>query len=106
MAIPVERPKLEVREQRLPLYGARAAAIAGYTAAVLTGVALVGPVLGADAPATVSLSAPDAQVVEAEGGATLSSLAAENGVSVARLLALNPALGPLGPAEGQTIRVR
>jgi LysM repeat protein len=106
MAIPVGRPKFEVKEDRLPLYGARAAAFAGYAAALLTGVALIGPVLGDDETAAVSPPLPEPQLVEARSGDTLSSLAAGGGVSVARLLALNPDLGLLGPEPGQTVRVR
>jgi LysM repeat protein len=106
MAIPVGRPKFEVKEDRLPLYGARAAAFAGYAAALLTGVALIGPVLGDSETAAVSPPLPEPQLVEARSGDTLSSLAAGGGVSVARLLALNPDLGLLGPEPGQTVRVR
>ena len=106
MAIPVGRPKFEVKEDRLPLYGARAAAFAGYAAALVTGVALVGPMLGDDETAAVSPLLPEPQLVEARRGDTLSSLAAGGGVSVARLLALNPDLGLLGPEPGQTVRVR
>ena len=106
MAIPVGRPRFEVREDRFPLYGARAAAFTGYAAALLTGVALVGPVLDGDETAAVSSPTPPTQLVQARTGDTLSSLAARGGVSVARLLALNPHLGPLGPEPGQTVRVR
>jgi hypothetical protein len=106
MAIPVGRPKFEVREDRLPLYGARTAAFAAYAAALLTGVALIRPVLGGDETGTVRPPLPEPQVVEARSGDTVSSLAAGGGVSVARLLALNPDLGLLGPEPGQTVRVR
>jgi hypothetical protein len=106
MAIPVGRPKFELKEDRLPLYGARTAALAGYAAALLTGVALIGPVLDGDETAAVSRPLPEPQLVEARSGDTLSSLAAGGGVSVARLLALNPDLGLLGPEPGQTVRVR
>jgi LysM repeat protein len=105
MAIPVGRPKFELKEDRLPLYGARTAAFAGYAAALLTGVALIGPVLD-DETVAVSRPLPEPQLVEARSGDTLSSLAAGGGVSVARLLALNPDLGLLGPEPGQTVRVR
>ena len=106
MAISVGRPRFEVREDRLPLYGARAAALIGYAAALLTGVALVGPVLDGDETAAVASPTPATQLVQARTGDTLSSLAAGGGVSIARLLALNPDLGPLGPEPGQTVRVR
>lgn len=106
MAIPVGRPRFEAREDRLPLYGARTAAIAGYAAALLTGVALVGPALTDDRAPAVSVPPPEPQLVEARRGDTLASLAAGGGVSVARLLALNPDLGFLGPEPGQTVRVR
>jgi LysM repeat protein len=105
MAIPVGRPKFELKEDRLPLYGARTAAFAGYAAALLAGVALIGPVLD-DETVAVSRPLPEPQLVEARSGDTLSSLAAGGGVSVARLLALNPDLGLLGPEPGQTVRVR
>lgn len=106
MVIPVGRPRFEAREDRLPLYGARTAAVAGYAAALLTGVALVGPALtDGEAPAGAP-SPPEPQLVQARSGDTLASLAAGSGVSVARLLALNPDLGLLGPEPGQTVRVR
>jgi LysM repeat protein len=106
MAIPVGRPSFEAREHRLPLYAARTAAFAGYAAALLTGVALVGPALTDDRVPAVSLAPPEPQLVQARSGDTLTSLAAGEGVSVARLLALNPDLGLLGPEPGQTVRVR
>ena len=105
MAIPVGRPRFEAREDRLPLYGARAAAFAGYAAALVTGVALVGPALTDEAPA-VTPAPPETQLVEATSGDTAASLAGAGGVSVARLFALNPDLGLLGPEPGQTVRLR
>jgi LysM repeat protein len=106
MAIPVGRPNLDSRAERFPLYGARAAAFAGYAAALVTGVALVGPALRGDEATAVSPSSSEAQLVDVRRGDTLGSLAASYGVSVARLVALNPDLGPLGPAPGRTVRVR
>ena len=106
MAIPVGRPNFEAGAERLPLYGARAAAFAAYAAALLTGVALVGPALRGDDATAVSTPTSQAQIVEARSGDTLGSLAAAHGVSLARLVALNPGVGPLGPAPGQTVRVR
>jgi LysM repeat protein len=105
MAIPVGRPRFELGD-RLPLYCARAAAFAGYAAALLTGVALVGPALSSDEATVVSPLLPEPQLVEVRSGDTLTSLAAARGVSVARLLALNPDLGLVGPEPGQTVRVR
>lgn len=105
MAVPVGPPRFELAD-RLPLYGARIAAFAGYAAALLTGVALVGPVLGDDEAPAVSPLPPEPQLVQARSGDTLASLAAGGGVSMARLLALNPDLGPLGPEPGQTVRIR
>ncbi|MGH3015337.1 MAG: LysM peptidoglycan-binding domain-containing protein [Gaiellaceae bacterium] len=106
MAIRVGRPSFEAREHRLPLYGARTAAFAGYAAALLTGVALVGPALTDGQAPAVSLPPPEPRQVEARRGDTLASLAAGGGVSVARLVALNPDIGFLGPEPGQTVRVR
>jgi len=106
MAIPVGRPNFEVGAERLPLYGARTAAFAGYVAALLTGVALVGPALSGDETPAVNAPLPDPKIVEVRNGDTLASVAAGEGVSVARLLALNPDLGLLGPEPGQTVRVR
>lgn len=104
MAIPVERSHFELREDRLLLYGARTAAFTAYVAATLTGVTLLAPALtGGD---STGGRAPAPTLVEAKTGDTLASLAAGRGVSVARLLALNPDLGPLGPDPGQTVRVR
>lgn len=106
MAIPVGRPSFESGAERLPLYGARAAAFAGYAAALLTGVVLVGPALNGGETTAATSPPADPQLVEVRPGDTLTSLAAGNGVSVARLVALNPDLGPLGPAPGRTLRVR
>lgn len=106
MALSVGRTPLEIREDRLPLYGARAAAFAGYVTALLTGVALLGPALGAGDSPAASVPLPAPELVEVQAGDTVSSLAADRGVSVARLLALNPDLGLLGPEPGQTVRVR
>jgi LysM repeat protein len=106
MAIPVGRPQFEVREDRLPLYGARTVAFAAYVAALLTGLALLGPALTDDGSSAGIAPLPEAELVEVRAGDTLAGLAADEGVSVARLLALNPDLGPLGPEPGQTVRVR
>ncbi|HWM14706.1 MAG TPA: LysM domain-containing protein [Gaiellaceae bacterium] len=106
MAIPVGRPNLQAGAERFPLYGARAAAFAGYAAALVTGVALVGSALRGEEATAVSPPSSEAQLVEARRGETLGSLAASHGVSLARLVALNPGVGLLGPAPGQTVRVR
>ena len=106
MAIPVGRPNFEAGAERLPLYGARATAFAAYAAALLTGVALVGPALRGDDATAVGAPTSQRQMVEVRSGDTLGSLAATHGVSLARLVALNPGVGPLGPAPGQTVRVR
>ena len=106
MAIPVGRPGFETGAERLPLYGARAAAFAGYAAALLIGVLLVGPALSGDEATAVDVPTVEAQLVKARSGDTLGSLAASHGVSLARLAALNPAVSPFGPAPGQTVRVR
>jgi hypothetical protein len=106
MAIPVGRPNFELGHDRLPLYGARAAAFAGYTAALLTGVVLAGPALSRDKAPALSHPLPEPQLVQARSGDTPALLAAGRGVSVARLLALNPDLGLLGPEPGQTVRIR
>jgi LysM repeat protein len=106
MAIPVGRPHFEVREDRLPLYGVRTAAFAAYLAALLTGLALLGPALTDGGSTAGSTPLPEPQLVEVRAGDTLASLAADEGVSVSRLLALNRDLGPLGPEPGQTVRVR
>ncbi|MGH3022350.1 MAG: hypothetical protein ACRDNI_01720 [Gaiellaceae bacterium] len=106
MAIPVGRPRIELPTERLPLYGARTAAFAGYVAALSAAVLLVGQALdGSSATAVPSEPAP-ARHVEARAGDSLAVLAAQEGVSLSRLLALNPDLGLLGPEPGQSVRVR
>lgn len=107
MAISVGRPRIDVSEERLPLYGARVTAFAGYVAAVSVAVALVGQALGGGSEtAPVQLDLPEARVVEARAGDSLAALAAREGVSVARLLALNPDAGFLDVEPGQSLRVR
>lgn len=107
MAISVGRPRIDVPEERLPLYGARMAAFAGYVAALSVAVALVGQALGRGAEGSApALDLPQAQLVEARAGDSLAGLAAQEGVSVSRLLALNPDLGLLGLEPGESVRVR
>lgn len=98
---------MDFPQERLPVYGARAAAFVGYVAAVSVAVALVGQALGGESEASVTqVDLPPAQIVEARAGDSLAGLAAQEGVSVARLLALNPDLGPLGLEPGRSVRVR
>lgn len=106
MAISVGRPRIDPSGERLPLYGARATAFAGYVAAVSVAVALVGSALrgGSDA-APAQLDLPEAHVVDARAGDSLAALAAREGVSVARVLALNPEAGFLRLEPGP-VRVR
>jgi hypothetical protein len=56
-------------------------------------VALVGPALSGGEATSVSSSPVEPKLVEVRRGDTLASLAAARGVSVARLVALNPNLG-------------
>jgi LysM repeat protein len=107
MAVSVPRTRLDVPEERWALYGARLAAFAGYAAAVSVGALLLGPVLRADdGAATATLNLPEPRIVEARSGDSLAGLAASEGVSIARLLALNPELQPLGVDAGVPVRVR
>jgi LysM repeat protein len=107
MAIPVGRVRIDLPAERLPLYGARTAAFAAYVGALTLAVLLVNQALGSEPDAAVaSEELPPAQLVEARAGDSLAGLAAQEGVSVSRLLALNPDLGPLGPEPGQSVRVR
>ncbi len=106
MAIPVGRPRIDPSGERLPLYGARLTAFAAYVAAVSVALALVGPALrGGSDTAPVQLDLPEAHVVDARAGDSLAALAAREGVSVARLLALNPEVGFLRLEPGP-VRVR
>ena len=108
MAISVGRASGNVaRAQRLERYAVRVTVLVAYSAAVAVALVLLAPVLfRADAaPAPTSSPAP-ARFVTVQAGESLDLVAARNGISVARVLALNPDLEPLGVASGTRIRIR
>ena len=108
MAISVGRGHSDVvRVDRLERYGARCAAVAGYAAAVVLAFVLLAPVLfrGDPAPAGRASAPPPAKTDVVWQGDTLDVIAARNGISVARLLVLNPSLGPFDLELRPRVRV-
>jgi hypothetical protein len=107
VAVSVERDRTPRAGPRLEVYGARLLAFAAYAGLLVLAVVLVGSALGLRSGDGVVLPPPvEPELVEARAGDTPALLAAELGVSVARLLALNPELSPAGPEPGSTVRVR
>src|SRR5919108_1958723 len=110
MAISVGRVRRGdvIRAERFERYGVRLAALVAYAGAVALALVLLAPVLfRADAAPTTPL--PPAQPAQADTvrpGDTIDLLAARNGISVARLLALNPELTPFGLEPRTRVRVR
>lgn len=108
MAISVERaPHRELaRAERLERYGTRLVALVAYVAALVLGTLLFSPLFTETGPAAPPSSSPtEPRMATIEPGATLELVAVENGISVGRLLALNPGLGPFTLASGEQIRV-
>jgi hypothetical protein len=109
MAITVDRGHQRLGPapgERFFRYGTRLAAVSAYAAAVAVGFALLGPVLGREDATTVLPAAQAIERVKVQRGDTLELIAARNGVSVTRLLALNPGLEPLALERGARLRVR
>lgn len=86
--------------------GARLAAFAAYAAAVAVAITLFAPLLRSDGAAGApTSSAPPAEHTRVRAGETLAVVAARNGISVGRLLALNPDVQPLALEPRQKLRV-
>ena len=105
MAISVERPRPSPRAQQLEVYGTRLVAFVAYVGTLALGIALLASALGYG-EAQADLPVVEAEVVEVRTGDTIELIAAEQGLSVARLLALNPELTPFGVRSGEILRVR
>lgn len=108
MAISVERVRTPRPQPRLEVYGARLLAFAAYVGLLVLAFVLFGPALGLRGGSEAVVLPPpvEREVVEVRAGDTPELLAAEQGLSVARLLALNPGLSPVGLEPGTTVRVR
>lgn len=110
MAISVGRLRQRdvVRTRQLERYGVRLAALVAYAGAVALALVLLAPVLfrGDSAPATPPPPFHPAEADTVRRGDTLDLLAARNGISVARLLTLNPELTPFGLEPRTRVRVR
>ena len=106
MATTVGRPaRSHERAEEAFRLGARLLAVAGYAVAVVVAVALLAPVLQREEGGATAAGMEPAAVYTVRSGDTLAVVAAEHGVSVGRLLALNPRLGPLGLERGAEIRL-
>jgi LysM repeat protein len=108
MAISVGRLSYHVaRADRLERYAVRLTALFAYVGAVAVALVLLAPVLfrAESAPAPTS-PPPPARYVTVQAGESLELVAARSGVSVARLLALNPELGLFGLERGTRIQIR
>jgi hypothetical protein len=94
------------RAERIFRLGARLAAAAAYAAAVAVAVALFAPLFRSDSAAgTLSPPAPP-ELAKVRPGESLAVVAARNGISLSRLLALNPDVEPLTLQPRQRLRVR
>lgn len=108
MAISVGRmPHRHDRAEQLPRYGTRLAAAGAYGAAVAVAFVLFAPLLArGESAGTVTVTPPPKpQLTTVRRGETLAAVAARNGISVGRLLALNPDVQPLGLEPRQKLRV-
>lgn len=108
MAISVERDhRREKRVERALRYATRLTAFASYAAALAVAYVLFAPLLWKDDAAGTATVAPppEPRLTTVRRGDTLGLVAARNGISVARLLALNPELQPLGLEPRQRLRV-
>jgi LysM repeat protein len=95
------------RAERLERYGVRITALAAYAAAVAVAMVLFAPVLFSSRPAPAARRAPAPVVaVTVQRGESLDLVAARNGVSVTRVLVLNPELDPFVLEPGTRIRIR
>jgi len=110
MAISVGRVSPELgHTDRLASYGARLAAFLAYAGAVAIALVLLGPVLFPAEPAPARIPAKRAHAERMDlvrTGDDLALVAARNGISVTRLFALNPELGPFSVKPGSRLRVR
>lgn len=108
MAISVGRvPERHVRTEAAFRFVTRLAAFGAYAAALLVAFTLFAPLFRSEGTAGRPALTPPAPVETTivRRGETLAVVAARNGLSVARLLALNPELQPLGLEPGRRLRV-
>ncbi len=107
MAVSVGRvQRRTARVERALRYGARLTAVVAYASAVAVAYVLFAPLLRGDVDSGTSLAPPpDPRLTVVRQGETLADVAARHGISVARLLALNPDLRPLGLEPYRTLRV-
>jgi len=87
--------------------GTRFVAIASYAVAVAVAFVLLSPVLtseASDATAVVP-TGPQPVLYTVQPGDTLRGIASSQGISLARLFALNPDLTPLTEAKGEQVVV-
>lgn len=93
--------------ERLERYAVRITAFAAYAAAVAVALVLLAPLLFSSGPAPAARHTPaPAVTVTVQRGESLELVAARNGVSVTRVLALNPELDPFVLEPGTRIRIR
>jgi hypothetical protein len=108
VAISVERVRTPRPQPRLETYAARLLAFAAYAGLLILAFVLFGSALGLRGGSDAVVLPPpvEPELVEVRAGDTPALLAAEQGLSVARFLALNPGLSLLELEPGSTVRVR
>jgi LysM repeat protein len=92
---------------RVVRQGRRVVAIAAYAAAVAVALVILSPLLpsrGSEAAADIPVG-PQPVLYTIRPGDTLSGIASSNGISLARLFALNPKLAPLSDTNGESVVV-
>jgi LysM repeat protein len=87
--------------------GTRFVAIASYAVAVAVAFVLLSPVLtdGSSEATAVVPAGPQPVLYTMQRGDTLRGIASSQGISLARLFALNPDLTPLTDAKGEQVVV-
>lgn len=108
MAISVGRisRRDQAQAERFARYAARLAAFTAYAVSVAAALVLLAPVLfSADAAPVPAHPPAAARYVTVGAGEPLPVVAALNGVSVSRLLALNPELEPFTIEPGARVRI-
>jgi LysM domain len=87
--------------------GRRFVALAAYAGAVAVALVILSPVLpsrGSEAGADIPVG-PEPVLYTIQPGDTLSGIASAQGISLARLFALNPKLAPLSDTNGESVVV-
>jgi hypothetical protein len=87
--------------------GRRFIAIAAYAVAVAVAFVILSPVLpsrGSEAAADIPVG-PQPVLYTVQRGDTLAGIASSQGISLARLFALNPTLAPLSETNGESVVV-